>query len=218
MQRGVAFDLDGTLVDSIADIGHALNCALVTEALPTFDVARVRTWVGDGPDGTIRRALAALNIEDPDDERRARLRAAYDVAALAAPLDHGRLFPGVTELLATLAAERPLAVVTNKPTHLARAVLDAAGIAHFFCSVHGADRRELRKPEPAMLFAAAEALRVQPAALRMVGDSAADLGAAARAGCPAIFVEWGYGAADHTHLPVTRASSVPALLKMLIAP
>ena len=90
MHRGVAFDLDGTLVDSIADIGQALNVAFASESLPTFDVEQVRRWVGDGPDGTIRRALAHLAITDAHELLHIRLRAAYDRAALAAPFDHGR--------------------------------------------------------------------------------------------------------------------------------
>jgi len=221
MYRGVAFDLDGTLVDSIADIGHALNVAFASESLPTFDVEQVRRWVGDGPDGTIRRALTHLAITDTDDLLRSRLRTAYDRAALAAPLDHGQLYPGIVEVLTSLQTGTPLAVVTNKPTLLARAVLEAAGILHFFSAVHGADRRELRKPEPVMLLAAARDLATPVAQLCMVGDSTADLGAAARAGCRAVFVEWGYGKAewpDATPASVPRATSASALLKLLHQP
>ena len=221
MHRGVAFDLDGTLVDSIADIGHALNVAFASESLPTFDVEQVRRWVGDGPDGTIRRALSHLAIEDADDRLRTRLRAGYDRAALAAPLDHGQLYPGIVEILASLQADLPLAVVTNKPTHLARTVLESAGILHFFRAVRGADRSELRKPEPVMLFAAARDLATPIEQLCMVGDSTADLGAAARAGCRAVFVEWGYGKAEwpaQTPASVPRATSTSALLKLLRQP
>ena len=221
MYRGVAFDLDGTLVDSIADIGHALNVAFASESLPTFDVEQVRRWVGDGPDGTIRRALAHLAIIDADELLHTRLRAVYDRAALAAPFDHGRLYPGIIDALTSLQNERPLAVVTNKPTVLARAVLEAAGILHFFRAVHGADRRELRKPEPVMLFAAARDLDTPIEQLCMVGDSTADLGAAARAGCGACFVEWGYGRAEWpaaTPASVPRATSASALLKLLHRP
>lgn len=217
MLAGVAFDLDGTLVDSIADIGHALNRAFATESLPSFDVTQVRAWVGDGPDGTIQRALEHLGIDDPHGALRRRLRTAYDHAALAAPLDHGRVYPGIVDVLTRLQRLLPLAVITNKPTPLARAVLDAAELTRFFKSVHGADHHAQRKPEPVMLHAASGALGIDTQNLWMVGDSAADLGAAARAGCPAIFVEWGYG---RTPPPPTvlRATSAPALLNLLTEP
>ena len=87
----------------------------------------------------------------------------------------------------------PLVVVTNKPTALARAVLDAAGLLPRFAAVHGADVAALRKPAPVMLQQAAQQLGVAPQQLLMVGDSVADMGAAAAAGAPAVWAGWGYG-------------------------
>ena len=57
--RAVAFDLDGTLVDSAPDIQHALNAALEKDGLQRFELEQVRAWSGDGPDALIARALAA---------------------------------------------------------------------------------------------------------------------------------------------------------------
>jgi phosphoglycolate phosphatase len=156
----------------------------------------------------------------------AQLRAGYDRAALAAPLEHGCVYPGIDVALATLAMRTPLAVVTNKPTHLARAVLAAANLAHHFRSVHGADHHALRKPAPAMLQAAATQLGVTTTHMAMVGDSAADLGAATRAGCAAVFVDWGYGRPelppdDRWRDPAprfARVTSADALLKTLLEP
>jgi phosphoglycolate phosphatase-like HAD superfamily hydrolase len=64
--RAVAFDLDGTLVDSAADIGHAVNTALSAAGLQRFDPARVRSWIGDGPDALIARALEAQGVSTDD--------------------------------------------------------------------------------------------------------------------------------------------------------
>ena len=189
----LAFDLDGTLVDSAPDIGHALNHALREAGLPGFALDRVRAWIGDGPDPLIARALAALGQGEADPALRTTLRAAFDQATLAAPLAHGTVFDGIDALLQQLQPRWPMVVVTNKPTALARAVLDAAGLLPRMAAVYGADVAALRKPAPAMLQQAAQQLGVAPQQLLMVGDSIADMGAAAAAGAPAVWAGWGYG-------------------------
>lgn len=191
--RAVAFDLDGTLVDSAPDIQHALNDALTKEGLQRFDLDRVRGWIGDGPDMLIARALAHQGLGDADDDFCARLRRGFDAATLAAPLAGGTVYPGILELVAGLRRLLPMVAVTNKPTPLARAVLEAAGVLSFLEGVHGADTPALRKPAPAMLLAACERLGVEPAQLLMVGDSEPDMRSAQSAGCPAMLVTWGYG-------------------------
>jgi phosphoglycolate phosphatase len=190
--RALAFDLDGTLVDSAPDIGHALNHALHEAGLGRFDVDRVRAWIGDGPDMLIERALQALGTAG-DSALRHALRRGFDRATLAAPLAHGHVYEGIAALLRRLHGRWPLAVVTNKPTALARAVLDAGMLLPYFSAVHGADVAALRKPAPAMLQQVAQALGVAQNELLMVGDSAADLRAAAAAGAPAAWAAWGYG-------------------------
>jgi phosphoglycolate phosphatase len=191
--RAVAFDLDGTLVDSAPDIGHALNEALREAGLPRVEMPQVRAWIGDGPDALIERALQAMGREAPPPLRQA-LRQAFDRVTLQQPLAHGALFDGIAALLQRLRPAWPLAVVTNKPSRLARAVLDAAGVLAHFGSVHGADVAAWRKPAPHLLRQAAHELGLPVHELLMVGDSAADLGAAAAAGAPAAFAGWGYGA------------------------
>jgi len=213
----VAFDLDGTLVDSAPDIQHALNAALKKAGLERFDLDTVRGWIGDGPDVLIGQALAQLGQGAADGELRIRLRRWYDVASLAAPLSLGQVYPGIPALLIALRQRLPLAVVTNKPTPLARAVLEAAGLLPLLRRVFGADTAALRKPAPALLHAAARSLGVAPVRLAMVGDSTLDLQAAAAAGCPALLVGWGYGAlalADRRELH--RVDTPAALLDALL--
>lgn len=191
--EAIAFDLDGTLVDSAPDIAAALEAAFMHEGLQRFELNAVRGWIGDGPNALIERALAAQGQQQPGEALRARLRSHFDAHTLAAPLACGTVFDGIADLLAQLFGHYPLAVVTNKPTHLARAVLEAAGLGRFATTVHGADTAELRKPAPSMLIATAEHLRVPRERLLMVGDSAPDMLAAHHAGCPAALVAWGYG-------------------------
>ncbi|HNK20299.1 MAG TPA: HAD family hydrolase, partial [Piscinibacter sp.] len=104
----------------------------------------------------------------------------------------------IAELLEALSRRLPLVAVTNKPTPLARAVLDAAGLLPYLQAVHGADEPALRKPAPAMLLAACARLAVEPHELLMVGDAEPDMRSAHAAGCRAVLVGWGYG---HATLP-----------------
>jgi phosphoglycolate phosphatase len=191
--QAIAFDLDGTLVDSAPDIGHALNQALHGAGLPGFDLRQVRIWIGDGPDLLIERALSALRRDGTGLRR--NLRLAFDQAALAAPLAYGSVYDGIAPLLRQLQGTWPLVVVTNKPGDLAHAVLDAAALLPYFVAVFGADTAARRKPAPALLYSAAARLGLRAEELLMVGDSAADMGCAHAAGARAVWAGWGYGVA-----------------------
>lgn len=190
----IAFDLDGTLIDSAPDIAFALNEALRGAGLTGFEVAQVRGWVGDGPDVLIERALAALGRDGASSTLRAELRRGFDAATLVAPLQHGSVCDGIAALVDQLRNVLPMVVVTNKPTPLACAVLRAAGLLEPMQAVFGADTPALRKPGPGLLLQAAAHLQVAPGRLLMVGDGPADAGAARAAGCPVALVGWGYGA------------------------
>ncbi|HKX44540.1 MAG TPA: HAD family hydrolase, partial [Burkholderiaceae bacterium] len=166
----IAFDLDGTLIDSAGGVAHALNAALADEGLPGFALDTVRCWIGDGPDALIARALATPELAACNTyELAARLRSGFDAATLCAPMAGSRVFEGIHPTLAELAPERPLVVVTNKPTTLARAVLQEAGLLHFFEAVHGAESALQRKPSPLLLQRAANALGVALGRVLMVG-------------------------------------------------
>ncbi len=192
--KAIAFDLDGTLIDSAPDIAHALNTALSRAGLQAFDLAVVRGWIGDGPDVLIARALAAgAPHKNESPALRAALRRDFDAATLAAPLEHGAVYPEIADTLQALHRTWPMVVVTNKPTALARAVVQAAGLLTLFKRVYGADRAELRKPLPAMLLQAAHDLGLKPQQMLMVGDSAADMHSATAAGATGAWVSWGYG-------------------------
>jgi phosphoglycolate phosphatase len=214
--QAIAFDLDGTLIDTAPDIGAALNRALQGAGLPAVDALTSRTWIGDGPDRLIARALDHLRVPATPALQR-DLRAAFDAATLAEPLRHGRVFAGISTLLARWFPLRPMVVVTNKPSALSRSVLDAAGLLGFFAAVHGADAPEQRKPAPALLLAAASQLGVAPGALLMVGDSANDLRCARAAGCPAAWVAWGYGPWPDDAAPATWRIATPDELHLRLA-
>ena len=212
--RAVAFDLDGTLVDSAPDIAHALNQALQGAGLPAFGLQQVRAWIGDGPDLLIDRALAVLQRDGQP--LRQTLRRAFDQATLDAPLGHGTVYDGIAPLLRQLQRALPLVVVTNKPSVLARAVLGAAGLLTHFAAVLGADTAAMRKPAPALLHSAAARLGLGAEQLLMVGDSAADMGCAHAAGAPAVWVSWGYGSAQALPQPPRWRIDHPRQLAALL--
>jgi phosphoglycolate phosphatase len=191
----IAFDLDGTLVDSAGGIAHALNSALAEAGLPAFQLRTVRTWIGDGPDALIARALGATDPATADPHGlAARLRRGFDAATLQAPMQGSSVFEGIPQLLATLATHYPLVVVTNKPAALARAVLHAAGLLPHFAAVHGPEAPHERKPSPHLLQQAGERLGMATHSLLMVGDADSDIAAARAAGCRAAWAAWGYAA------------------------
>lgn len=200
----IAFDLDGTLVDSAGGIAHALNAALAEEGRPSFALDTVRAWIGDGPDALIARALAAAALSSSDTGGLAgRLRRGFDAATLASPMAGSSVFAGIHGVVEALASQRPLVVITNKPTALARAVLKEAGLIPFFVAVHGADTPAQRKPSPLLIQQAARGLGVVLDRLLMVGDAPVDIAAALAAGSRVAWAGWGYG-----HAPTQAAAQV----------
>lgn len=192
--QAIAFDLDGTLVDSAAGVALALNAALMNAGLMAFDAATVRGWIGDGPDALVQKALRASALDGVNPATLAwRLRRDFDEATLQDPSAQGSPYPGIAALVRALADVYPLVVVTNKPTPLACAVLEGAGLFAYFAAVHGADTPAQRKPSPRLIEQAAQRLGLPTTELLMVGDGPADLRAARAAGSRAAWVSWGYG-------------------------
>ena len=185
----LVFDLDGTIVDSLADLGAALNRLLVARALPPLALDAIRPMVGDGAARLLERALAATG---------ARARAGDLDAFVADYTAHAaietRPYPGVTPTLRSLAgAGWRFAICTNKPAGAAAAVLAALELTAWFAFVGGGDSFAARKPDPAPLLGTIAAAGGTRARAAMVGDHANDIAAARAAGIPSIFAAWGYG-------------------------
>ncbi len=187
--RAVIFDLDGTLVDSLADIAGSTNAVLEGLWRRPVPTARIRTYVGDGLAELLRRCLDEQSeLEAPPMEE---LLARYRRHHLEHLLDHSRPYPGVQQLLSGLRG-RPLAVVTNKAEESARRVLEGLDLARHFVSIAGADTHAEKKPSPLPLRAAMRALGSEPGDTCMVGDGLPDVGAALAAGMPPVAVLWGF--------------------------
>jgi phosphoglycolate phosphatase len=191
------FDLDGTLADTVPDIAWALGATLAEVGVPAPPVATVRELVGDGSRVLIERALARAGVQ-PDSERDPDRLLGRFIAHYG---DHvcvgSALYPGVADGLAAAGrAGLALAVVTNKPGGLARALLDALGIAASFAAVVGDGDGYPRKPDPAAARAVAERLGAAPAELTVIGDGLPDMRLARALGARAIAAGWGYAAPD----------------------
>ncbi|MDQ5910848.1 MAG: Phosphoglycolate phosphatase [Pseudomonadota bacterium] len=190
----IFFDLDGTLVDSVPDLTAALNVMLRQLGLPRREEAQVRTWVGNGMDNLIRRALVGeMDGSQADPALFARAKPLYKAAYADHISVYSALYPGAREGLAALCATRiPMACVTNKPAEFARPLLDKLGISEFFTTVVGGECTPNPKPAPDALHLCAERLGIAIAEGLMVGDSLNDVGAARNAGCPVVCVPYGY--------------------------
>lgn len=188
----LAFDLDGTLVDSAPDLVGTLNVILAEEGLPPLPFADARAFIGHGARRLMERGFAAQGLSIAPEampDMFARFIAHYE-AHIA---DESRPFPGVPEALAQMkAAGAKLVVCTNKLTGLSRQVLDALDLSRFFDAVVGADSAPAPKPDARHLLAAIEAVGGDPARAVMVGDASTDAGTARAAGVPLILVTFGY--------------------------
>jgi phosphoglycolate phosphatase len=167
----VVFDLDGTLIDSAGDLAAAVNDMLrrLSPDTASLSEAEVRTFVGDGARVLVARSLTRAGLPQPPDEALPVFLECYR----ARMLDTTRLYAGVAETLAGLGGH-VLAVLTNKPGDLSRAILDGLGLQGRFARVYGAGDVP-RKPDPAGLLRIMAETGAAPAATVMVGDSALDV-------------------------------------------
>jgi len=188
----VAFDLDGTLIDTAPDLGAAANMMLVILGARPLPEQQVPKLIGAGIDGFVKRVLtlSGVTADQPLESTAAMLfRNLYGQRLF----ERSRIYPGVVSTLRTLLeGGRTLCCVTNKESKFALALLEFAGLRDFFSAVLCADRLEDRKPSPNLLRAACTHARVEPARMLCVGDSRADIGAAHAAGCPVVAVDYGY--------------------------
>lgn len=189
--RAVLFDLDGTLLDTIADLAAAANLMLAELARPARSLAEIHSFVGKGIPHLVRRCLTGGTAASEGEIERAVgvFRRHYALVNGAST----RIYPGVTELLENLRARGlPLAVVTNKAEAFTLPLLERMAIAHHFDTVVGGDTLAVKKPDPAMLLLACARLGVAAGQALMVGDSANDAFAARNAGMPVLLVSYGY--------------------------
>lgn len=179
--RCLLFDLDGTLVDSRADITNSLNLTLAKLGRPTLPAETVRLFIGEGVRLLLERSLRATQsteVQPADVDHALKI---YHRQYHAHLLDQTKLYPEVAETLASFSA-LPKAIVTNKPFAFTQPLLEGIGLAEHFRVVFGGDSLSERKPSPLMLLEAARRCEVEPTECLMIGDSWVDVEAGRNAG------------------------------------
>lgn len=214
----VVFDLDGTLVDSAADIRNALSLALASDGLPAIEVEAVRLMIGRGPEVLLQRALTHLG-ESAGAGRVARLTAAFRQHYTEQGHGLSRLLPGAANCLADLGQQGiRAAVCSNKPTPNCLQVLEQLGIAHRFAAIQGSGDGLPLKPDPAPLNAIINRLGASAEATLYVGDSPTDVATARAAAVPVAIVKGGYAAGPAETMAADWTITSLAELSALWAP
>jgi phosphoglycolate phosphatase len=175
------FDLDGTLIDSRADLTGSINLALTRMHLQPLPESSIADFVGNGVSRLVERSLHESVGRKPERDQIQEGVRVFQEEYGKHLLDQTRLYPNVKEGLARLAWAR-FAVVTNKPEAFSRRILDGLGIGHLFSIVLGGDSVQKCKPDPEALIKAMDFCKFTVAETAMVGDSAVDIQAGKAAG------------------------------------
>jgi phosphoglycolate phosphatase len=200
--RAVAFDLDGTLIDTMGDLAASVNLMLGMLGAKELPELRVRALVGNGVETLVLRALdESIGSSATHAAQRSAALALFRRVYGQNLYKHSKVYPGVVETLQGLSrAGLALCCITNKDSAFAEPLLQQAGLGEFLSFTLCADRAEDRKPSPNLLQAACSRLGIAPSEMLYVGDSGMDIAAARAAGSPVIAVSYGYGK-DHAAGP-----------------
>jgi N-acetyl-D-muramate 6-phosphate phosphatase len=195
--RAVLFDLDGTLVDTAPDLGHALNLQRARHGLTPLPDDIIRPQASHGA-----RGLLSVGFDlHPDDPTFAPMREEFLQLYSDNICLHSRPFPGILDLLDAL-EKRGLAwgVVTNKPARFTEPLMSILDLAERATCIVSGDTCPQPKPHPAPMLAAAELCGAAPAQCLYLGDAERDIQAARAAAMPALVAAWGYlDATDQPH-------------------
>ena len=190
MVKGVIFDLDGTLADTLPDLGNAMNRMLMQFSFPQRTMAQHQSAICYGAREFVRRSLP----ENKRDEKTVNCAlAAYRTYYGAAFTVHTRPYAGIAETLKALAEQEiPQAVYSNKPMAQTKQVVQYYfGNIPFTAVIGHADGAPV-KPDPTAALAIAERMGLAPHEIAFVGDSDVDMQTACNAGMVPVGVLWGY--------------------------
>ena len=215
----ILFDLDGTLIDSGPDLAASLNFMLQKLGRETFSDGIIHTWVGNGAQTLVKRALVGKKEIDKDVDETLFQR------ALKIFLEHYEqhvcvktyLFANVATTLEQLHKNYKMAIVTNKPSAFVAPILETLAIKKYFDAYIGADSLEKKKPHPMPLEYMCKKFACSVEESIMVGDSKNDILAANALGMQSIGVEYGYnyGESIEVHKPTFVVKDFAEILDIL---
>ena len=191
--RLLVFDLDGTLIDSGADLCASVNAMLRHFGRPALADSVVASYIGDGAPLLVSRALG-----HPADEPLIESALAYFLEYYREhKLDRTTVYPGVFEALDNMrfAADgtaRSMAVLTNKPVGASKSICEALGLSPYFFQIYGGNSFATKKPDPEGLNTLIRKAGVTPQETLMVGDSPVDILTARNAGAWSLGCSYGF--------------------------
>jgi phosphoglycolate phosphatase len=194
--RALIFDLDGTLIDSEADLIDSTNAMLRELARPVLPAATISGFIGHGAAKLVARAIAP----DADQQQQTHALQVFLRHYEQHKLDQTRAYPGVPETLEKL-FPLPMAVLTNKPTDISKSILHALKLSKYFPIIYGGDSFQTKKPDPFGARAILSEFAVAPTAALFIGDSEVDVQTARNAGMLAAAVNYGFGIHDRAATP-----------------
>jgi phosphoglycolate phosphatase len=190
----VIFDLDGTLIDSRLDLVHSVNAALRHIGRPELPEHVIASYVGDGAQILIQRALGGEQVDEAIVRQGLEFFLTY---YRAHKLDHTTVYEGIIDALAAI--ERPvsgqrrkLAVLTNKPVIPSRAIIEALRMKKFFLQIYGGNSFATKKPDPEGARKLLEECRVRAEHAVIIGDSHTDVETGHNAGLRTVGVTYGF--------------------------
>jgi phosphoglycolate phosphatase len=188
--RAVVFDLDGTLLDTLTDLGESSNAALAQLGFPTHPLESYRTFVGDGVNVLIQRILPASHRDAATVAR--GVEAFRDVYGEKWN-NRTRPYDGIVEMLDDLTARKiPMAVLSNKPHDFTVQCVQEFLPNHHFTVVMGHKQGKPTKPNPEGALEVARQLKLQSAEIAYLGDTSVDMQTACNAGMYPIGAAWGF--------------------------
>jgi len=189
----ILIDLDGTLVDSAPDLAWCVDQMNLTLGLERRGEAAVRTWVGNGVERLVKRALTNTMEEDPDPQLYVRGLEVFNALYRDNTSGRSQVYPGVREGLQALREDGfALGCVTNKPAAFTHIILADKELDGFFSLVVAGDTLAHKKPHPEPLLHSARYFGLPPQSCLMVGDSKSDVAAARAAEFAVVCVSYGY--------------------------
>jgi phosphoglycolate phosphatase len=197
----LAFDLDGTLIDSAQDLCNSVNAALEHVGHKPLPDPVVASFVGNGVALLVRRSLAreeGIAPEQVDEALMDRTLTYFLDYYREHKLDFTYAYDGVLESLQALSelhklSSRTMAVVTNKPVRAAQGICEGLGLADYFLHIYGGDSFPAKKPDPMGLRSLMEETGARPEETVMIGDSKVDVQTARNAGVWCVGCAFGFG-------------------------